>query len=364
MLDQLRHLLTLPDTPLYNIKVVVGQSGINASTLRAWERRYNIPVPQRSDHGFRLYSPRDVAILTWMREQTEQGMTAHQAVSLIEQVRTSELDNRVSPPAEGLAQAAPAAAKDQPALPAMVQREQRQLRVEHDDLAQLTNRLLAAFGRFDLRSAHDVTNQALAAYSSHTVLTRVFAPALVRLGDGWARRESSAIIEHAASNFCRQRILALMQQNAPFCLGPRVVCGCVPDEHHELGLLMFSLLLQQHGWDVVYLGQSITLEGLDEALRTITPILVCFTANLIDNIPSLIEVGQIVDQSGLGVSAFVYGGRIFDEQPDLCQHIPGTYLGTSLDEAVLRCSQLAQESIERTAKRVLDRPLPLRLRRE
>ena len=55
---------------LYPIREVSRLSGVNAVTLRAWERRYGLLVPQRTESGHRLYSMRDVervkAIVSWI----------------------------------------------------------------------------------------------------------------------------------------------------------------------------------------------------------------------------------------------------------------------------------------------------------
>lgn len=52
------------------IREVARQTGVNAITLRAWERRYGLVVPQRTPKGHRLYSAEHVqrimAILTWL----------------------------------------------------------------------------------------------------------------------------------------------------------------------------------------------------------------------------------------------------------------------------------------------------------
>ena len=52
------------------IREVARQTGVNAITLRAWERRYGLIVPQRTPKGHRLYSAEHVqrilAILTWL----------------------------------------------------------------------------------------------------------------------------------------------------------------------------------------------------------------------------------------------------------------------------------------------------------
>ena len=44
------------DTPLYNLKAVIHETGLSPETLRAWERRYGLLKPQRSPGGHRLYS--------------------------------------------------------------------------------------------------------------------------------------------------------------------------------------------------------------------------------------------------------------------------------------------------------------------
>ena len=52
------------------IREVSRSTGINAVTLRAWERRYGLIVPYRTPKGHRLYSPANLerihAILAWL----------------------------------------------------------------------------------------------------------------------------------------------------------------------------------------------------------------------------------------------------------------------------------------------------------
>ena len=59
--------------PLYNIKAVEQATGLTAATLRAWERRYEVCEPQRSESGYRLYSERDMAALRPARVLTMHG---------------------------------------------------------------------------------------------------------------------------------------------------------------------------------------------------------------------------------------------------------------------------------------------------
>src|ERR1043165_8872226 len=69
--------------PVFNTKAVARETGVPADTFRAWERRYGMPRPQRTTGGHRLYSERDIAIIRWLRDRTEQGVNISHAVLLL-----------------------------------------------------------------------------------------------------------------------------------------------------------------------------------------------------------------------------------------------------------------------------------------
>ena len=48
------------DDSLFSIGEVARQTGVNPVTLRAWQRRYGLVVPQRTAKGHRLYTEQDV----------------------------------------------------------------------------------------------------------------------------------------------------------------------------------------------------------------------------------------------------------------------------------------------------------------
>src|SRR5688572_24436423 len=69
-------------TPIYNLKAVVQETGLKPDTLRAWERRYGMPEPDRTQGGHRLYSQRDIEVLKWLISRQGEGMTISRAVDL------------------------------------------------------------------------------------------------------------------------------------------------------------------------------------------------------------------------------------------------------------------------------------------
>ena len=69
-------------TPIFNLKAVVQETGLKPDTLRAWERRYGLPEPQRTASGHRLYTQRDIAILKWLIDRQVEGLSISRAVAL------------------------------------------------------------------------------------------------------------------------------------------------------------------------------------------------------------------------------------------------------------------------------------------
>src|ERR1043165_4322480 len=81
--------------PVFNTKAVARETGVPADTFRAWERRYGVPRPQRTAGGHRLYSERDIAIIRWLRDRTDDGVNISHAVMLL----SNMLDTSVAEPA-------------------------------------------------------------------------------------------------------------------------------------------------------------------------------------------------------------------------------------------------------------------------
>ncbi|MEH6565680.1 MAG: MerR family transcriptional regulator [Halopseudomonas sp.] len=75
---------SLSNETLYPIREVSRLSGVNSVTLRAWERRYGLLVPQRTESGHRLYSMRDIervrAIVNWIAR----GVPVSKVASIID----------------------------------------------------------------------------------------------------------------------------------------------------------------------------------------------------------------------------------------------------------------------------------------
>ena len=69
--------------PIYSIGAVAKMLGVDPATLRAWEDRYEIVVPERSKGAQRVYSRDDLEQLRFIVEAMQRGETAADAHRLL-----------------------------------------------------------------------------------------------------------------------------------------------------------------------------------------------------------------------------------------------------------------------------------------
>ncbi len=80
------------DLAVFSIGKVSKMTGVNAITLRAWERRYAIVAPQRTDKGHRLYSPNDIERIKTVTRLLQQGVQISRVKSLLDTAKEKSIE--------------------------------------------------------------------------------------------------------------------------------------------------------------------------------------------------------------------------------------------------------------------------------
>lgn len=318
------------DHPLYNIKAVEQATGLSSATLRAWERRYGVCAPQRSDSGYRLYSDRDIALLRWLKRRIDEGITISQAVAMLTlraaPAPTENGNGTYRVPADNLQ--------------------------EHPSQADLRRRLTRALLDFDEQNADTLLSESFALHGVETSCERVIAPVLVDLGERWHRGEISVVAEHYATHYLRRKLDGLVNLTPTHSESPTIVMGCAPGDWHEIGLVLLSFYLRRHGYHVIYLGQNVPLEHLVTELARLHPVLLIMSAATAETAHNLAEVARTVATLPEPRPEFGYGGRAFNKQPELRAMVAGQFLGESAVDAIERVRTLVhQASRQRTTTR-------------
>ena len=289
------------------------ETGLKPDTLRAWERRYGIPEPDRSGGGHRLYSQHDINTLKWLLARQEEGLSISRAValwhSLMDEGRDPLHVYPVHPSQEQISTYPPATFESGGAITGL-----RQAWID-------------ACLAFDERRAETILNQAFAYYSPEDVCFDLLQKGLVEIGDGWYQGQVSVQQEHFTSALAMRRLDSLLAATPPPTRAGRILVGCPPGESHTFGPLMVTLLPRRRGWDVLYLGADVPTNRLQATIERTQPDLVIFSAQLLDTAASLLDVATYLRDIGLSLA---YSGYIFGLLPELSRRIPGHFLGFDL----------------------------------
>ena len=294
------------DTPIYTIKTVVQQTGIAPATLRAWERRYGVLSPGRSDGGYRLYSERDIATLHWLKRQVEDGVSISSAITLL------DLRRQAGKAPELAAAAMVTSNQPEPAGPALNARSTEAIGAD----------LLAALLAFRESAGEMLLAEAFALYPVEVVAEEIIAAVLVEIGEQWHAGQATVVQEHFATAFLRQRLTALFQVYDQAASGPLALAGAAPGEWHDVGILLAALTLRRNGWRVIYLGQNVPMDHLIAEIGRLQPALVCLSATTTLTVPALSEVVTEVARLPEPRPRLALGGQALNQNPELHERFP------------------------------------------
>ena len=302
-------LVQLSATPIFNTKAVSIETSVPPDTFRAWERRYGVPRPQRTQGGHRLYSERDITIIRWLRDRTAEGMNISHAVLLLTNVLEED---------------------DSLILPSTTTTR---------SLDQMVSELSRSLISYDSTIAERILSEAFSIHQFEHVLLELIQPTMVEIGELWHNGTINIASEHYATEFIRRKLSSLINIFESVAMHETIIVACAPTELHDLGILYASLFLLRRGYRVVYLGARVPKADLLEAVAKVKPAMVLLSATTIDAAMPSLDVAQAVTKDFPAVK-FGYGGRIFNVNPELRTSMPGYFFGHDARELVEQVSSV------------------------
>lgn len=213
----------------FPIRTVSALTGVKAITLRAWERRYGLIRPGRTRTGHRLYSHADIEKIRRILALLDRG---------IQISRVSE---------------------------ALILQPGDEKRSKGSPWRIHLERMAAAVSHFDEEELDAIYDEVLTVHSIDQVTDELLLPALARLGERWNGHVGGIAEEHFLAAYLRSKLGARLQRPWRYARGPRLLVACAPQEHHEIGLLLFALEARAAGFRIILLGADIPLPELAAA---------------------------------------------------------------------------------------------------
>lgn len=262
----------------YPIRAVSKLTGIPVDTLRAWERRYRVVVPDRDDRG-RLYSDGDVERLRLLRRAVDAG----HAIGRVAPLSADEL--------RGLLVEAPASLPTGPGV----------------DLAGLQD----AVDRFDGPAFRRELSRLAAVLPVRALCREVALPLLHRVGEAWHAGRLDIAREHMVSAEIRSLLGALARLHDVRHGVGDLVFATPAGELHEIGTLAAAVVAADAGLGALFLGANLPArEVVSAAARAGAPAVVLgWTGGRLERGPdpraAIAEIGRELPR---GVELWV-GGR-------------------------------------------------------
>ena len=224
---------------VYKIKDLEVLSGIKAHTLRIWEQRYGILIPERTQTKIRTYTDDELVLLLNIRILLDSGLK----ISRIAELSKPEIANKVA-----------------------------ELKLKTPKgIAQ--EKLILALIEMDEVMFQSVLEEVISASSLEEAFSECLLPFFERIGVMWLTGTINPAQEHFISNLIRQKIIVEIdklpipeRKEAPILL-------YLPEhEWHEIGLLFYQYILRSNGLYTFYLGQSLPYDALVLSIEKTKPL--------------------------------------------------------------------------------------------
>ena len=226
---------------IYSIKDLEKLSGIKAHTIRIWEQRYKIMSPKRTKTNIRYYDDHDLKKLLNIALLNRHGLK----ISKISEMSKDQIMEKVSEVAE----------------------------ISLESSSQLDALLLSMMemdeGKFDR-----IINANIQQLGFEDTMIQVIYPFLDKLGMLWLTGSISPVQENFISLLIRQKIVVAIDRigNREPSTNQKVFLTYLPKgERQELSILFIHYLIKSRGHRVVYIGQDIPNEDLEDACRILSP---------------------------------------------------------------------------------------------
>jgi len=216
----------------FSIKDLENLSGIKAHTIRIWEKRYNLLVPERTDTNIRTYNLRSLQKLMNISFLKSNGYKVSRIAAL----------------------------------------DEFQIATKVKEISYLGNTETHAFNAFKLAMLnfdqalfHNTYNRLLEEKSFREIFYELFIPIIQDIGFLWQTLTIKPSHEHFLFVHIRQKVLIhieRLQSSNPKPDTKTFVLFLPLNEIHDIGLLFINYELLSRGYHTIYLGESVPIEDL------------------------------------------------------------------------------------------------------
>jgi DNA-binding transcriptional MerR regulator len=224
----------------YPINELERLTGVKAHTIRIWEKRYGLIVPERTKTNRRYYNDDQVRKLLNVSTLLAHG----QKISKVAVLTEAEINDQI--------QNAPGAA-------------------DHGIATDFINDLIKSMIGFDEHGFEKIFSAAVIRYGFFDAMLQVIYPFLSKVGVLWSVDVAAPGQEHFATSIIRRKLMAAIDGILPGERTKKFLLFLPEGEWHEIGLLLACYMIRSQGYDALYLGQNVPYEDVLQISGVLKP---------------------------------------------------------------------------------------------
>lgn len=228
---------------VYRIQTVARMTGVSIAVLRAWERRYGVPRPSRTDTAYRMYTESDVTMVKRLSALRASGLAASEAANMVLREHHGAPSSLLPP-------------------------------------TGVVDRLLEATRRMDGYAIDEALASLSTVGNAADAFERVIAPTLIEVGRMWQVGQLGEANEHLLSEHLSMTLRAWLGFARPASPKGTALIGCFADELHTIPAYGLALRWSSYGLRTVFLGARTTPDAVRTAVLQLTPTIVGLSLTL------------------------------------------------------------------------------------
>jgi DNA-binding transcriptional MerR regulator len=205
---------------LHTIGTVSDVTGVNAITLRAWQRRYGLIQPKRTVKGHRLFTDDDIArikeILFWLAKGVSIGKVA------------DYLQHKKQPKSE----------YDEP------------------DYEQYQRKAIDTVQTFDQGKLEAYMDEVFSLYPLDVISQKIYPRVLSALNEHWITSDTAFSEQQFFAFYLRNKLASTFLKPKDVKKGKKIIVTTLEEAFTELELLFLASALSLYGFEIILLGRK------------------------------------------------------------------------------------------------------------
>lgn len=228
---------------LYSIKDLERISNQKAHTIRIWEQRYGLLVPERTETNIRFYDDQQLRKLLNVCTLMSKGMKISHISKLSKPQMDIEIDKIIAESFQS-----------------------------DEHLEVIITQAMISLATYDEALFNELFAMAVTSFGMIATYEKIIYPLLVRTGLMWIKDDLLPSQEHFLSNLIKQKLFSATD-SLPLPENPDQtwILFLNEEEDHEIGLLFANYLIRQYGKKVIYLGQRVPFNDLSSVVAQCKP---------------------------------------------------------------------------------------------